>query len=69
MSRRAAQHPRYPTGFVPKKTERIEATWRFYFASVSGEKNRCIATSTAADIPLFSTAAVWATLTTSAYYG
>ena len=38
MSRRAAQHPRYPTGSVPRKTERIEATCGFRFASVSGRE-------------------------------
>ncbi len=58
MSRRAAQHPRYPTGSVPRKTERIEATCGSCFASVSGEKNRCIATSTTADIPPLTTAAI-----------
>jgi hypothetical protein len=58
MSRRAAQHPRYPTGSVPRKTERIEATCGFCLARVSGEKNRCIARSTTADIPPLATAAI-----------
>jgi len=49
---------KYPMGSVPKTPSGPKATCGCCFARVSGEKNRCIATSTTADIPPLDTVAI-----------